>query len=318
MSTDAYPHDRSTPHTSLVEVGGFSKSFGGRMALSLRSLSLDAGEVVGLLGANGSGKTTCLRTLAGLLRPDTGRGSILGFDLLRDTTRIRRGVGYLSQQLSLYGSLSVRENLRFRADVYGLADWPAAVETTMARFDLKAHEYRAVDTLSGGWARTVQLAAALMHEPKLILLDEPTVGLDPSARQSVWGHIMRFAADGRGVLLSTHDISDACRCSRIVLLSQGGIFATGTPADLVAASSSKVLLVSGPGTLRCASLVQQLSGVLTTYPSGGNLRVLVNPGAVRLVTDFLRSRELRVEPVEPSFEDAVFELTKHDPVGMPA
>jgi ABC-2 type transport system ATP-binding protein len=185
----------------LVAIEGLSKRYGRRTAVMGVTLTLRAGEICGFIGANGGGKTTTLRMLAGILRPDGGRGRVLGVDLLRDPAKIRERVGYLSQRLSLYAELSVFENLRFRAEIYGLRRPRAAAQAAIGEFDLGQWARSPAAALSGGWARRLQLAASLIHSPQLVLLDEPTAGLDAAARQEVWGRVERLARAGAGVIL---------------------------------------------------------------------------------------------------------------------
>jgi len=223
---------RTKAGDNLIAVHGVTKLYGLRVAIEDLELTICAGEVFGLVGANGGGKTTTLRMLAGILKPDRGRGQVLGFDLRCEAKEIRRHIGYMSQRLSLYADLSVFENLRFRAEVYGLEKSRTTAETAIREFELDRYARSPAGQLSGGWARRLQLAAALIHAPRLILLDEPTAGLDPISRRDVWRRIERLAARGAGVILSTHDLAEAERCSRVALLSEGRIAAIGTPDEI--------------------------------------------------------------------------------------
>jgi ABC-2 type transport system ATP-binding protein len=295
---------------SLLEVRGLSKHFGARQALAELSLSVGPGEIVGLVGSNGSGKTTSLRILAGLLKADTGHGAIVGFDLLRRSAEVRRHVGYLSQRDLLYGALTVRENLAFRAEAFGLGNPAKVVSAAIDRFGLQPFETQQAGRLSGGWARIVQLAVALLHEPRVVMLDEPTAGLDVAARQAVWRHLTRLAGEGRALLLSTHDLLDASRCSRIVLLSQGRVRANGRPADLVGATEVTVLAILGPRAFTLAEALQDIPGVITSYPSGASLRALVSPAGQRQVTALAQAYDFAVVRVDPTLEDAYLGLSQ--------
>jgi ABC-2 type transport system ATP-binding protein len=298
---------RSPEH--LLDVRSLVKRYGTRDVLTGLSLSVDAGEIVGLVGSNGSGKTTSLRILSGLLRPDTGDGVVLGFDIIREPDQVRRRVGYSSQRYSLYAGLSVRENLHFRAEVFGVDDVVQAVSAVIDRFGLRPFETLPAESLSGGWARQLQLAAALVHAPQLLLLDEPTAGLDALARQAVWRQITRLASEGTAIVLSTHDLVDASRCSRIEFLSEGTIRISGRPADLVCSMRGTVLAIFGS---RVLSLVEQLHatvGVITSYPSGECLRVVIAPGAEARVMNSPQLRDFVVERVSPTLEDAVLALS---------
>ena len=205
----------------LVAVHDISKSYGRRTAVAGVTLTLWAGEICGFVGANGAGKTTALRMLAGILKPDGGSGHILGFGLQRDAAEIRQRIGYMSQRLSLYAELSVFENLRFRAAVYGRRNPRAAAEAAMGDFNLLRWAHSPAASLSGGWARRLQLAASLLHAPQLVLLDEPTAGLDAVARQDVWRRIEGLAAAGAGVIVCTHDLAEAERCSHAAFFATG-------------------------------------------------------------------------------------------------
>jgi ABC-2 type transport system ATP-binding protein len=220
---------RGAPPPPLIAIAGLGKRYGRHVAIADLSLVLREGEIVGLVGPNGSGKTTALRLLAGLLRPDEGGGTVLGFDLRLEAAEIRAQVGYLAQRLSLYAELSVVENLRFRADVYGLADARAAAEAAAATFDLTRHRRRRAGSLSGGWARRLQLAAALVHAPRLVLLDEPTSGLDADSRDDLWCRIFALAAAGAGVVVATHDPAETARCSRLVALPEWHVVLPAAP-----------------------------------------------------------------------------------------
>src|SRR5258708_17555441 len=211
----------------MVAVEDISKRYGRRTAVAGVTLTLRAGEIWGFVGANGGGKTTTLRILAGILKPDGGRGHVLGFDLRRDAARIRERVGYMSQRLSLYAELSVFENLRFRAEVYGLKNPRAEVEAAIREFGLVPWAHSPAGLLSGGWARRLQLAASLLHSPRLVLLDEPTAGLDAAARQEVWRRVEALAATRAGVIVCRHDLGEAERGSHAAFFGRGHGTAAG-------------------------------------------------------------------------------------------
>ena len=218
----------------LVAVHNLSKRYGRATVVADVTLALWSGEICGFVGANGAGKTTILRMLAGILKPDGAAGQVLGFDLRRDAEEIRERVGYMSQRLSLYPELSVFENLRFRAAIYGLRNPRAAVECAIGEFGLVPWAGSTAGSLSGGWARRLQLAASLLHSPRLVLLDEPTAGLDAAARQDVWRRVERLAAAGAGVIVCTHDLVEAERCSCAALFAAAQIVAVGAPAEIAA------------------------------------------------------------------------------------
>jgi ABC-2 type transport system ATP-binding protein len=216
-----------------IEVRELSKRFQGRAAIEHFTLSVRHGEICGLAGANGGGKSTAMRLLAGLLVPDDGEGLVLGCDLRRARHLIRRKVGYLAQRGTLYSTLSVRENLRFRASLFGLPRPASVADEQMRSFGLNEFAAVAVGRLSGGWLRQVQLAAALIQRPQLLLLDEPTVGLDPAARRAIWRTLISLTLAGTAIVLCTHDLAEAARCSEVLLLNQGRIRARGSPEEVL-------------------------------------------------------------------------------------
>ena len=290
---------------ALVAVQDVSKRYGRKTAVAGVTLAVRAGEICGFVGANGSGKTTTLRMLAGILKPEGGCGHVLGFDLLRDAAKIRERVGYMSQRLSLYAELSVLENLRFRAAVYGLKNPGAAAKAAIGEFDLAQWAHRPAGSLSGGWARRLQLAAALVHAPRLVLLDEPTAGLDVAARLEVWRRIERLAAAGAAVILCTHDLPDAERCSHAALFADGRILAVGAPEDIAAGSGAAAFLLSGTDVSPFTAELTAVTGVVASYRQGERLRVVAEPPAEPELCRFAVSLGARLERAPARLEDAV-------------
>lgn len=219
---------------TVIEVEGLAKSFGKRAAVRGLSLKVRRGEIFGFLGPNGSGKTTSIRMLCGLLTPDAGRGRCLGRDLLTDSRAIRREVGYMTQRFGWYEDLSVRENLEFVARMYEVRALAEVVTRTVAELGLEGRQDQLVGALSGGWKQRLALAACLMHGPRLLLLDEPTAGVDPRARREFWDQIQRLAASGVTVLVSTHYMDEAERCTRLGYIAFGEMLAEGTAGELLA------------------------------------------------------------------------------------
>jgi len=312
MSTPKTCLAESDPDGTPLRVRALTKLFQTRAAVESLTLAVAAGSIAGLVGGNGGGKTTALRMLAGLLPIDGGEGCILGYDLKRRSSEIRQRVGYMAQRFSLYTDLSVRENLRFRAEVYAVSGAAVATEAVMEQFGLTPLAARSVGELSGGWARQVQLAAAVMHAPRVLILDEPTVGLDVAAREAVWRQIVRLAVAGTAVILSTHDLVDAARCSQIVFLTRGVVRANGAPEEVARSTAASVLAVRGAQVLRLAESLQRIAGVHGSYPSGATLRVLVDPQAAEHLRASAVLRECDVQSVLPTLEDAVFERTLTD------
>jgi ABC-2 type transport system ATP-binding protein len=291
--------------TQSVAVEDVTKRYTRRVALEKLSLSVRAGEVFGLVGANGGGKTTTLRILAGILRPEQGRGRVLGFDLLRGTREIRQHVGYMSQRFSLYTDLSVFENLRFRAEVYGLERPRVAAEAAIYDFGLCECARSAAGQLSGGWARRLQLAAALIHSPGLILLDEPTAGLDAVSRQEVWRRIERLAAQGAGVVVSTHDLAEAERSTHAALLSEGRVVAAGTPEQIARSAPATAFLLSGGNARLLAQCVETVPGVIARYPQGPSLRIVADVRGEEGLRRMASIKHISLASAPMRLEDAV-------------
>jgi len=281
-----------------------TQRYGFRAAVDGLALFLRHGEVFGLVGANGGGKTTTLRILAGILEPDRARGQVLGFDLLRARAEIRARVGYMSQRFSLYADLTVYENLRFRAEVYGVGRPRAAAEHAMASFGLSEYKNTAAGQLSGGFSRRLQLAAALIHSPRLILLDEPTVGLDAVSRHEVWSRMEHLATQGAGVIVSTHDLAEAERCSRVAFLCEGRIVATGAPQDVAGTTPGEAFLLSGSDARSLAELVGGVPAVIASYALGPSLRVIAGAGAKPHLERLARSSGATLASAPMRIEDA--------------
>jgi len=289
----------------LVAVHNISKCYGRTTAVAGVTLTLWTGEICGFVGANGAGKTTALRMLAGILKPDNGGGHVLGFGLPREATEIRERVGYMSQRLSLYAELSVFENLRFRAAVFGLRNPRASAEAAIRDFNLVPWAHSPAGSLSGGWARRLQLAASLLHSPQLVLLDEPTAGLDVVARQEVWRRVEGMAATGAGVIVCTHDLGEAERCSHAAFFANGQVVATGTPAAIAAGSATAVFLLSGSDVRRLANEVTAVAGVVASSPQGACLRVVADPLAELDLRRFAAIHAASLSRAEARLEDAV-------------
>ncbi len=224
---------------ALVAVHGLGKRYDGVPVIAGVSLTLLPGTIIGLVGANGGGKTTTLRMLAGLLTPDSGEGHVLGRDVRQPGTAARANIGYMSQRLALYPDLTALENLHFRARIQRLP--PAAVDDVVARFGLEVVVKQRFDRLSGGWARRVQFAATLIAKPPLLLLDEPTAGIDVATRRDIWRWLEALAAGGTAIVISTHDLAEAERCAAILYYTDGGAVGPMVPAELIAATGTASL-----------------------------------------------------------------------------
>ncbi len=294
----------------VIDVHDLRKSFGAHVVVDGLNLQVEQGEICGFLGANGSGKTTTIRMLCGLLAPDGGDGTCLGFDLRRDAQRIRREVGYMTQRFSFYEDLTVTETLNFVAAVYQLPDQKQAVADIMARMELNGYADHLAGQLSGGWKQRLALAACVLHQPKLLLLDEPTAGVDAAARREFWDLIHDLAAEGLTVLVSTHYMDEAERCKRIVYLSNGVIVTQGTPEDVRKSVRLFVFEVHGPDLDDASQQLRHAPGISAAALFGSTLRVAANDrSALDLAkASFGATRGLNWQEVEPRLEDVFIHL----------
>ncbi len=290
----------------VIDVDGLVKRYGERVVVDHVSMVVRRGEISGFLGPNGSGKTTTIRLMCGLLTPDGGTGTVLGHDLLTDGAAIKREVGYMTQKFSLYDDLTIAENLAFVAGLYGLAPVKAHVREALADLGLTSRRDQLAGSLSGGWKQRLALAACLMHRPKLLLLDEPTAGVDPKARREFWDEIHLRAADGLTVLVSTHYMDEAERCHRINYIAYGKLIASGTVDEVVASAGLTTFLVEGADLGRAARALERRPGVDQVAPFGATLHVVGHDAAAleASVRGFAEGAGLRVTPTETSLEDA--------------
>jgi ABC-2 type transport system ATP-binding protein len=257
----------------VIDVSGVTKRFDGKTVVNGINLQVRRGEIFGFLGPNGSGKTTFIRMLCGLLTPDGGSGTCLGHDILRDQPLIKREVGYMTQRFSYYEDLSIRENLDFIARIYGLADRHAAVDASLKGLGLENRSAQLAGELSGGWKQRLALAACLIHKPQLLLLDEPTAGVDPKARREFWDEIHRLSTEGITVLVTTHYMDEAERCHRIACLAYGNLLVRGTVAEVIEAAHLATWSVAGPGLSELADALKGEPGVEQVVPFGSTIHV---------------------------------------------
>ena len=293
-----------------VEVEGLTKSFDGKVVVRDLSLSVRRGHIYGFLGPNGSGKTTTLRMMCGLLTPDGGRGTALGYDILTERDKIKRHVGYMTQRFSLYADLSIQENLEFVARVYGLAAPERQAREAIARLGLEGRERQLAGTLSGGWKQRLALGACILPKPELLLLDEPTAGVDPKARREFWGEIHKLAADGMTVLVSTHYMDEAERCHEIAYIAYGELLAQGTIEEVIANSGLRTYTVSGPDLQSLSERLLGISGIDMVAPFGVSLHVAGRDAAAldAAVARFRAEPELSWSLSQPSLEDVFIDL----------
>ncbi|MEX4006059.1 ABC transporter ATP-binding protein [Neoaquamicrobium sediminum] len=296
---------------NAVEVSGLVKRFGDKTVVDHVSMTIREGEIVGFLGPNGSGKTTTIRLMCGLLTPDEGEGQVLGFDLITDALKIKREVGYMTQKFSFYEDLTIAENLEFVARLYQLKPVGEHVDRTLDELGLSSRRRQLAGTLSGGWKQRLALAACIMHRPKLLLLDEPTAGVDPKARRDFWDEIHRLAAGGLTVLVSTHYMDEAERCHRISYIAYGRMLATGTVDEVVRDAGLTTFVVRGPDVHRLAQEISSLRGVEQAAPFGTTLHV-VGSDAAKLETslsEFTKERHgISFERGETSLEDVFIQF----------
>jgi ABC-2 type transport system ATP-binding protein len=267
---------------TVIDIEGLTKRFGDKTVVDDVDLEVKRGEIVGFLGPNGSGKTTTIRMICGLLRPNAGSGTVLGYDILTQSDRIKLEVGYMTQRFSLYEDLTIEENLDFVARLYGLTPRRDYVARTLDRLGLANRKDQLAGSLSGGWKQRLALAASVMHQPQLLLLDEPTAGVDPQARREFWDEIHELAAEGLTVLVSTHYMDEAERCHRIVYIAYGRIIARGTVDEVIAASGLHTVIVRGGDTAAIARKLKGMPGVEQIAPFGSDLHV-VGLDATRLM-----------------------------------
>jgi ABC-2 type transport system ATP-binding protein len=315
LSTSA-THDNARAPEIAIDVRGLTKRYGGRNVVDHVSIRVPRGLIFGFLGPNGSGKTTTIRMLCGLLTPDEGEGTCLGFDLRKEAAAIKREVGYMTQRFSLYEDLSIEENLDFIARMYGVPRRKESIDETLSRLGLASRRTQLAGTLSGGWKQRLALAACMLHAPQLLLLDEPTAGVDPKARRDFWEKIHELAAEGITVLVSTHYMDEAERCHRLAYINYGKLLVEGTPDEVIAHSGLNTWSVAlrGSGDERAlAALARQLGdakGVDTVIPFGTTLRVSGrDPSALAAALEPVRSREaFIVERTSTSLEDVFVNL----------
>ncbi|MCF6098127.1 MULTISPECIES: ATP-binding cassette domain-containing protein [Mesorhizobium] len=296
---------------NVIDVHGLVKRFGDKTVVDHVTMTVAEGEIVGFLGPNGSGKTTTIRIMCGLLTPDEGEGTVLGFDIRTDSLRIKREVGYMTQKFSFYEDLTIAENLEFVARLYGLKPLNEHVARTLEDLGLTSRKDQLAGTLSGGWKQRLALAACIMHKPRLLLLDEPTAGVDPKARREFWDEIHRLASGGLTVLVSTHYMDEAERCHRIGYISYGRMLATGTVDEVVRNAGLTTFVVQGPRLDQVAAALSGRSGVDQVAPFGATLHVVGSDKTAlqAALADVEKDHKgVTVTPGETSLEDVFIQF----------
>lgn len=293
----------------VINAINLNKQFDSKPAVIDVSLQVKKSEIFGFLGPNGSGKTTTIRMLCGLLKPDSGSGTCLGFDIIKNSLDIKMQVGYMTQRFSLYDDLSVKENLEFVARLYNIPDRNTAVRTSIENLGLYQRRNELAGNLSGGWKQRLALSAATIHQPKLLLLDEPTAGVDPEARREFWREIQNFAQQGVTTLVSTHYMDEAERCNRLAYIAYGHMLAEGTQEDIIHVSNLKTWQVRGPNLLVLSNTLKNLAG-LTQVAAFGNVLHVSGTNAElmdRSIAPY-KTADYQWQKLEPSLEDVFIAL----------
>src|SRR5262245_12333315 len=297
------------PDDLAIDVRGMTKKFGNRTVVDHIDLQVRRGEIFGFLGPNGSGKTTFIRMLCGLLKADDGRGTCLGHDVITESDAIKRQVGYMTQKFSYYEDLSVAENLDFVARMYAVKNRRQAVRESIERLGLKGRERQLAGQLSGGWKQRLALAACMIHEPQLLLLDEPTAGVDPKARRDFWEQIHQLAGRGLTVLITTHYMDEAERCHRLAYIFNGKMLVRGAVGEVVRGAGLDTWTVSGSNLLVLAEKLRERAGVQQTVAFGNELHVSgVDAAALAQAIAPFRTPAYDWREIGPGLEDVFIHL----------
>jgi ABC-2 type transport system ATP-binding protein len=295
-----------------IDVRGINKHFGDKHVVRDLALQLKEGEIYGFLGPNGSGKTTSIRMICGLLTPDSGTGTCLGYDVLTQSAEIKKHVGYMTQKFSLWDDLTIAENLDFVARMFGMKNRRQAVQNSLEELGLASRQHQLAGTLSGGWKQRLALASCLLHEPRLLLLDEPTAGVDPKARRDFWEEIHRLSAAGITILVSTHYMDEAERCHRLAYIAYGNLLVSGTADEIIESQRLSTWVLSGPAVHDHVETLRGLTGVeqVTTYGtmlhvSGTDLELLD-----KTLSSYGQEQHLLCERGEATLEDAFIHLMR--------
>ena len=298
-----------SPTDYVIDVAGVTKRFGPKTVVNSIDLQVRRGEIYGFLGPNGSGKTTFIRMLCGLLTPDAGTGTCLGYDVRTQQAEIKRHVGYMTQKFSYYEDLTIRENLDFIARIYEVPDRAQAVQNSLNRLGLQNRSAQLAGQLSGGWKQRLALAACLIHSPQLLLLDEPTAGVDPKARREFWDEIHQLAAEGLTVLITTHYMDEAERCHRLAYLAYGKLLTRGTLGEVLTTVKLNTWTVTGPDLRKLADSLREKPGVEQVVAFGNTLHVS-GRDAVQLDATIATIRDPRHEwqKIRSGLEDVFISL----------
>ncbi|CAD6525384.1 putative multidrug ABC transporter ATP-binding protein YbhF [Paraburkholderia kirstenboschensis] len=305
MSTDSREY--------AIDVHELNKHFGDKHVVNNVSLQVARGEIFGFLGPNGSGKTTCIRLMCGLLTPDSGTGTCLGYDIRRDSAQIKRNVGYMTQRFSYWEDLTIRENLDFVARIYQMRNRRETVDKSLEALGLQSRANQMTGSLSGGWKQRLALAACMLHEPRLLLLDEPTAGVDPTARRDFWEELHRLAARGISVLVSTHYMDEAERCHKLAYIAYGKLLAQGTSREVIESQDLATWSIQGEHLSELSEKLRATPGVDQTVVFGAALHASGRDHAAleRAIRQATAGTTLRMEPIETGLEDVFIYLMSH-------
>ena len=298
-----------------IDVQGLNKHFGDKHVVNNVSMRVRRGEIFGFLGPNGSGKTTTIRMMCGLLRPDSGTGTCLGYDIQRQSADIKRNVGYMTQRFSFWDDLTITENLDFVARIYDLPNRRDVVRQTIADLGLTSRAKQLAGELSGGWKQRMALAACMLHDPKLLLLDEPTAGVDPKARRDFWDELQVLAANGISVLVSTHYMDEASRCHKLAYIAYGKLLVQGSAAEVIAQQHLSSWAIHGPGLIQLQDKLRSQPGVEQTVIFGDSLHVSGTDSAAlaRTVSAAAATNGLHVETIDTDLEDVfIYMMSRSD------
>ena len=297
----------------VIDVHELNKHFGDKHVVNNVSLRVARGQIFGFLGPNGSGKTTCIRLMCGLLTPDSGTGTCLGYDIRRDSAQIKRNVGYMTQRFSYWEDLTIRENLDFVARIYQMRNRRETVDKSLEALGLQSRANQMTGSLSGGWKQRLALAACMLHEPRLLLLDEPTAGVDPTARRDFWEELHRLAARGISVLVSTHYMDEAERCHKLAYIAYGKLLAQGTSKEVIESQDLATWSIQGEHLSELSEKLRATPGVDQTVVFGAALHASGRDHAAleRAIRQATAGTTLRMEPIETGLEDVFIYLMSH-------
>ncbi|CAG9228595.1 ABC-type multidrug transport system, ATPase component [Paraburkholderia tropica] len=303
----------SDPVRYAIDVRHLNKRFGDKHVVNDVSLRVAPGEIFGFLGPNGSGKTTSIRLMCGLLTPDSGEGTCLGYDIVRESAQIKRRVGYMTQRFSYWDDLTIRENLDFVARIYQMPNRRETVDRALESLGLASRASQLTGALSGGWKQRLALAACMLHEPQLLLLDEPTAGVDPTARRDFWEELHRLAARGISVLVSTHYMDEAERCHKLAYIAYGKLLAQGTAAEVIASQDLETWAIHGDKLSELSTQLRAQQGVDQTVVFGSSLHASGRDHAAlaAAIEHAVAGKPLRAERIDTGLEDVFIYMMGH-------